>query len=104
MGESLGNKELKVVLFAQLNGKMLSESGGAASDIDRNVKNSSPCAPYQFGLGERRLLEMKAPDYTVRREALIILDKVHRTYQFLEIALGETLEEIAACIFKNARF
>ena len=104
MGESLGYKELKVVLFAQLNGKMLSESGGAASDIDRNVKNSSPSAPYQFGLGERRILEMKAPDYTVRREALIILDKVHRTYQFLEIALGETLEEIAACIFKNARF
>lgn len=63
--KALGDKELAVVLFAQLDGHVPAESGAAAAQIHRHIEHRSPHAAYKLALGKWRPLEVKPPHHPV---------------------------------------
>ena len=56
--KALGDKELAVVLFAQLDGHVSAESGTAAAQIHCHIEHRSPHAAHEFALGVGRPLEV----------------------------------------------
>ena len=103
VGEAPRDEELTVVVARQLHRHVLSEGRRASPDVHRNVQNGALYHAHQFGLRERRLLEMQPSDDSVARPALVVLDEVHVGDLFFEFTFGERLEEVSPVVPEDAR-
>ena len=87
MSKALGNEELKVVVFGEFYGNMLSVGGTALADVDGNVEYGPADAAHEFALGERRTLEMESSHDTIGGHALVVLYEGNRCNLCVEVAL-----------------
>ena len=65
VGETFRNEELPVVVLCQLYGHVLSVCRRAFAYVNGNVQHFSSYASNQFGLSERRTLEMQTTHHAV---------------------------------------
>ena len=93
VGKASRDEELPVVVLGQLHRHMLPVGGRAFADIDRHVEHRAPHAPHQFGLRERRTLEMQSAHHPVGRHAFIVLHELYRADFLTKLALRKTLEK-----------
>ena len=87
MSKALGNEELKVVVFGEFYGNMLSVGGTALADVDRNIEYGTTYAAHKFALGERRTLEMESSHDTIGGHALVVLYEGNRCDLRVKVAL-----------------
>ena len=76
----------------------------ALTDIYRHIQHPSFDDPYQFGLGERRALEMQATDDTFSGKRLVILHKHIGNSCFLEAFFVVILKKIASFVVIHVGF
>ena len=89
MSKAAGDKELAMVLGAELHGHMLPESGGALADVHRDIEHPALHAAHQFALAMRSALVVQATQHTVAGHGLVILHKGGIAHLFLELLVGE---------------
>ena len=87
MSKALGNEELKVVVFGEFYGNMLSVGGTALADVDGNIEYGATYTTHEFALGERRTLEMESSHDTIGGHALVVLYEGNRCNLCVEVAL-----------------
>lgn len=105
MVKTTRDEELTVVIFGQFYGNVLTVGWRAFADINGYIKNGTFDASNQLGLGERRGLEVKASHYAISRHRLVVLYELDAMtkdwgHSFIEVSLGETLEEVSTNIAK----
>ena len=103
VGETPRDEELPVVVFGEFDRHMLAEGRRASPDVHSHVEHGTPDDSHELRLREGRLLEMQAAYHSVARPALVVLDEVHVGDFFLELSLGERLEEIPPVVPEDAR-
>ena len=103
MSKTSGNKELAVILIAQLYSNMLAVGWGAMSNIYSDIEHPALYTAYQLALAIRLTLVMQASQHTVDRPGLVILHKGNIAYLLPELAVRKGFEKIAAGITKHAR-
>ena len=103
VGEPSRDEELPVVVFGEFDRHVLAEGRRTSPDVHRHVQYGALDDPHELRLREWRLLEMQPPDDSVARPALVVLDEVHVGDFFLELSLGERLEEVPPVVPEDAR-
>ena len=103
VGEAPGDEELAVVVPGEFDRHMLSEGRRAFPDVHSHVQHGALYNAHELRLSVWRLLEMQAAYHPVARPALVVLDEVHVGDFFLELSLGERLEEIPPVVPEDAR-
>ena len=93
-----------MILLGKFDGDVPAVGRRAVSDVHRNVQHSTFDATHQFTLRIWWSLEMEAAHNTVFRHTFIVLHEANRTHFFVELALRETLEKVAASIAEYGRF
>lgn len=104
MCKTFGDEELALVLFGQFDAEPLSESRALPAQVNGHVKHPSDGAADEFGLRERRPLEMKSAHYAVTGAGLVVLDKNGVDAGVAVAFLVVGLDEISACILEHLRF
>lgn len=92
------DKELFFGFGVKEHGTSDTASRGVWSDVDRDVEDLSMDDANEFGLFERRFLEMEAAHGTVVRERFVILAEIVMDTAFSEISAVPGFEEISSII------
>ena len=94
MGHSTGDKQLALVLLAQLYGHILAEGGRTLADVDSHIDDGALDDTHQLGLRELSFLIMKATEHAAAALRLIVLDEVNLTDMGLEFFFFPGLKKI----------
>ena len=101
MGKALGDEELAMVILRKFDGYMLAIGGTALADIDGDIEYSTLDTTDEFGLSERRTLEMETAHHAVSGFALVVLNKFDWLHFLIKLPLGEGFGEIATTVFED---
>ena len=102
VGKALGDEELAVIVFRELDSHVLSVGRASLADVYRHIEHGSSDTTYQLALCIRRTLEMQSAHHPVGRHAFIVLHEADRFHFFIELPLRERLEEIASRILEDS--
>ena len=103
MGKTTGNEELAVIVLTELYSHMLTIGGRPLADVDSNIKHPALDTTHNLALRIGGTLKVETTNDTISGHALIVLNKLDRTYLLVELALRERLKEIATGILKDTR-
>jgi hypothetical protein len=83
---------------------MFFESWRSGAQVYNHIQNGSGDASYQFGLGERRFLEVQSAKHAVPGFGFIVLQEFDFPDGFFELRLVEGFKKITAGIAKDGWF